>query len=165
MKTSNYWIEKLKLIPHPEGGFYKETYKNSESISDKELKIEFEDFRCLATSIYFLLNSGEVSHFHSLKSDEIWYFHDGCPLTVYVINEQGILTRHRLGLDVEKGQQPQIMVPAGSIFGSAVDEENSYSLVGCMVAFGFDFRDFKLFSRKELLKAYPQHEEIIIRLT
>lgn len=160
----NYFIQKLQLIRHPEGGYYKEVYKNEESITSSQLKSDYEGKRPLATSIYFMLEAGEVSHFHSLKSDEIWYFHHGVPLTIYVIDMEGRLIEHKLGLNLEKGEQPQVIVPAGSIFGSAVNEDGC-SLVGCMVSFGFDFRDFKLFSREELLNLYPEHEEIIVKLT
>lgn len=165
MNNSEYWINKLKLNKHPEGGYYKETYKNIESISDKELTAEFDGTRSLATSIYFLLNSGEVSHFHRLKSDELWYYHTGASLTIYVINEDGDLQELKLGLNVEDGEMPQIIVPAGSIFGSSMNEENSYSLVSCVVSYGFDFSDFKLFQREELLNLYPQHKDIIVKLT
>lgn len=165
MKGSEYWIEKLDMIKHPEGGYFKETYKNPEMLSDSELSANFEGKRPLSTSIYFLLNSGEVSHFHRLKSDEIWYYHAGSSLTVYVISRKGELQELKLGLDIEKGEHPQVIVPAGSIFGSAITKENSFSLVGCMVSFGFDFTDFELFSREELLDKYPQHKDIIIRLT
>lgn len=161
MDNSKYWINKLGLIKHPEGGYYKETYISTENINHNQ----FEGTRSLATSIYFLLNSGEVSHFHSLKSDELWYFHAGTALTIYVINKDGGLQEHKLGLNIEKGEMPQIIVPAGSIFGSAMNEENSYSLVGCMVSPGFDFRDFILFKREELLNLYPQHKDIINKLT
>lgn len=165
MNNSEYWINKLELIKHPEGGYFKETYKNTENISDKELTAVFEGTRSLATSIYFLLNSGEVSHFHRLKSDELWYFHAGSALTIYVIDQDGSLLEFKLGLNIENGESPQIIVPAGSIFGSSMNEENSYSLVGCMVSYGFDFRDFKLFKRDELLNLYPQHKDIIVKLT
>lgn len=168
--NAEYWISKLNLIPHPEGGYYRRTYQCAEKISDKELSVEFSDQRMLATSIYFLLTVDEVSNFHRLKSDEIWYFHAGAPLTVYVIHENGALEEMHLGLDLEKGQVPQVTVPKGTIFGSkltALDEqtEDDYALVSCMVTPGFDYRDFELFSRSELLAMYPQHEDIIRELT
>jgi len=165
MNNYEYWVNKLELAKHVEGGYYKEVYKNSEAITDKELKSSFSGKRHLATSIYFLLTSEDASNFHRLKSDEIWYYHAGAPLTVYVIDEKGDLKELKVGLDIENGEQPQVIVPAGSIFGSMVNKENSFSLVGCMVSYGFDFHDFELFSREELLAKYPEHKDIILKLT
>lgn len=162
---SGYWISKLGLLKHPEGGYYREIYKCPEMITDAELTVKFEGKRNLSSSIYFLLPSGEVSHFHRLKSDELWYFHAGSPLTIYVIDKNGSLQEFKLGLDLEKGEFPQVIIPAGSIFGAEAIGENSYALVGCMVSHGFDFRDFELFTRENLLDMYPQHEKVILKLT
>lgn len=154
----NKWIKELDMISHPEGGYYKETY------SSEDLTTEAQGPRKRWTSIYFLLEKGEVSHFHKLKSDEMWYFHDGNPLTVYMIQSNGQLVAEKLGLDIKNNEKPQLLVPKGTIFGSAMNAEG-YSLVGCMVAPGFDFQDFKLYERKELMDKYPNHEEIITKLT
>jgi predicted cupin superfamily sugar epimerase len=116
------------------------------------------------TSIYFLLTSENVSKFHQIKSDEMWYFHSGSPLIVHMLSEKG----HEeliIGNDLKMGQKPYGMVPKESIFGSCVLEENSYSLVSCAVAPGFDFRDFKLFTKAELMQHYAAFEEIIDKLT
>jgi predicted cupin superfamily sugar epimerase len=158
------WVSKLGLTPHPEGGFYKRTFESKEQITDKELSVTFEGQRKLYTSIYFLLTSDDVSHFHRLKSDELWYFHAGSPLTIHVIDENGEYQELKLGLNLEKGEVPQILVKKNSIFGSSVMEEDTFSLVGCMVSPGFEFRDFELFTQDELIQKYPQHEEIIIKL-
>jgi predicted cupin superfamily sugar epimerase len=163
-----YWIQKLGLIPHPEGGYYRQTYRSDEWVSDADLSVKFGDKRRLATSIYFLLTRDEVSHFHRLKSDEIWYYHAGCPLTVYVIHPTGVLQEIRLGLNLDNGEVPQATVPRGTIFGSCMlpsSQSYDFSLVSCMVSPGFDFRDFELFSRDELLAIYPQHRDIIVKLT
>lgn len=166
-RNYKYWSENLDMNKHPEGGYYKENYINPQHITDSELDVEFEGKRSLATSIYFMLTENEVSKFHRLKSDEMWYYHDGCPLSVYVISKEGKLTVHKLGLDFEKGELPQILVPAGTIFGSAIENatKDDYSLVGCMVSFGFVFEDFELFSQAELLEMYPEHKEVILKLT
>lgn len=159
MKNADYFINKLNLIPHVEGGFYKETVLSEElikNIDNKEKK--------LFSSIYFLLKTGEVSHFHRLKSDEMWYYHSGSSLTIYMISENGSLIVKELGLDLEKGEEPQILVPKGYIFGSAMNKEG-FSLVGCMVAPAFEFKDFELFSQKELLDKYPSHKDIILKLS
>lgn len=148
--NADYFISRLNLEKHPEGGFYRELYRQDAN---------------LATSIYFLLRSGEVSKFHRLKSDEIWYFHAGTSLTVHIIDAGGALKAVKLGADPEAGEQPQVIVPGGCIFGATVNREDSYTLVGCMVSPGFEFAGFELLSRDRLLKDYPQHENIIMLLT
>ncbi|MGL4876318.1 MAG: cupin domain-containing protein [Clostridium sp.] len=155
MKDSNYYIEKLEMIAHVEGGYYKETVLSED---------KFNEDKKLYSSIYFLLRTGEVSHFHRLTADEMWYYHDGEVLTIYMISPSGELITKQLGLDIEKGESPQVLVPKGYIFGSAMNKEG-FSLVGCMVAPAFTFDDFKLFERKELLEMYPEHKEIIEKLT
>jgi predicted cupin superfamily sugar epimerase len=153
--NAKYFIEKLNMEPHVEGGYFKEAFISEQNISEGKK---------LWTSIYFLLQTGEVSNFHVLNSDEMWYYHAGSSLTIYMISPTGELTTKNLGLNFEKGETPQLLVPKGYIFGSAMNEEG-FSLVGCMVAPGFTYEDFKLFSRNELLTLYPQHESIIKKLT
>ena len=164
MYTADYFVKNLEMIAHPEGGFYKEIFASAENISDEDLNVEFEGSRILWTSIYFLLRDGEVSNFHRLKSDEMWYYHSGSPLTIYMISPEGELTSEQLGLNIEKGEKPQVLVPKDYIFGSAMNNEG-YALVGCMVSPGFEFRDFELFKRSFLLEKYPQYENAIIKLT
>lgn len=163
--NAEYLIMSLGLEKHPEGGYYKEIYKNGEMITDRELSSNFQGKRHLATSIYFLLKSGEVSKFHRLNSDEIWYYHAGSPITLHMIDKNGNLKRFKLGLNLENGEQPQVIIPSEHIFGATVDRENSFCLVGCMVSPGFDFVDFKLMSGDELMAKYPQHEAVIRLLT
>jgi len=157
-------ISNLELVPHPEGGYYKSTYQSKERISDTELSVNFEGERKLYTSIYFLLTSDDVSHFHRLKSDELWYFHAGSPLTIHVIHENGEYEEIKLGMNLENGEVPQALVPKNSIFGSSVNDKDTFSLVGCMVSPGFEFKDFELFTQDELLLKNPQHKEIILKL-
>ena len=158
-----YYITKLGLEPHPEGGFYKSTFASEAVISDQKL-IRDNKERKLFTSIYFLLRSQDISHFHRLKSDELWYYHGGSSLTVHVIDENGEYNEMKLGLDLENGERPQVLVRKNTIFGSSVKEENTFSFVGCMVSPGFDFEDFELFKQEELLQTYPQHKEIIMKM-
>ncbi|CAH2715296.1 hypothetical protein BACCIP111895_02480 [Neobacillus rhizosphaerae] len=158
------WVAKLGLVPHPEGGYYKSTYSSGEQISDKELSVTFEGQRKLYTSIYFLLTSNNISHFHRLKSEELWYYHAGSPLTVHVIHENGEYEEMKLGMNVEEGEVPQALVPKNSIFGSSVLEKDTCSLVGCMVSPGFEFQDFELFTQDDLLQKYPQHKDIILKM-
>ncbi|OIK15716.1 cupin [Bacillus sp. MUM 116] len=154
-------ISDLGLEPHPEGGYYKRTFESKELFIDQE---RFDGDRKLFTSIYFLLTSEDVSHFHRLKSDELWYFHGGSALTVHVIHENGEYEEMKIGMNIANGEAPQALVPKNSIFGSSVMEKDTYSLVGCMVSPGFDFQDFELFTQVELLEKYPQHVEIIKKL-
>jgi predicted cupin superfamily sugar epimerase len=162
--TADYWINGLNLQEHSEGGYYNEDYRSKENIFDCELCIS----RSLATSIYYLLKCNQTSKFHRLISDEIWYFHAGNSLAIYCIDENGILSVNRLGLDLSCGEKPQIVVPGGTIFGAIPDDDeikDDYSLVGCMVTPGFDAADYQLMSREYLLCKYPQYKNIIYRLT
>ncbi len=164
MYTAEYWIKGLKLQEHPEGGYYRVSYESRETISDRELSVSFDGRRPLATSIYFLLNNGQVSRFHRLLSDELWYYHVGRPVMIFCIGRDGKLVIKKLGLNLCNGERPQVLVPGGTIFGSAPDGAG-YSLAGCMVTHGFDFTDFELLSREYLLKQYPEYKRIIYRLT
>lgn len=159
MYTADYFIQKLDMTPHIEGGYYKECLLSTDPVQREDISS-----KTLWSSIYFLLQTGEVSHFHRLKSDEIWYFHSGMPLTIYMISPEGELICKQLGLNISKGESPQVLVPKGYIFGSALNEDG-YSLVGCMVAPSFSYEDFELFERIELLEQYPQHEDVIKKLT
>lgn len=159
MKNAKYWVENLDLLPHPEGGFYKEVYRSSESFLPKN----FDGERNYSTSIYFLLEKGNVSHFHRIKSDEIWYYHGGDALSVFVIHKNGELEELKIGPNPDQGEVLQAVVLAGTIFGSK--SSGAYSLVGCMVSPGFDFKDFELFKTSQLLEEYPSHHQIIKELS
>ena len=161
---SQFFISKLGLTPHREGGYYKESIHSIETISDQDLIMSFEGKRKLYTSIYFLLTSNDISHFHRLKSDELWYYHAGSPLTIHVIEENGDYKEIKLGLNVDKGEVPQALVPKNTIFGSSVMDADTFSLVGCMVSPGFEYRDFELFTQNELLLKYPQHKVVIRKM-
>lgn len=148
-------VEALDMIPHPEGGFYKETYRSGENVNGDQ---------AMMTSIYFLLTSESSSNFHRIQSDEHWYFHEGSPLTVHLLTENGH-EQLQLGLNIENGERPYHLVKKQVIFGSEVIEPNSYALVSCAVSPGFLFRDFELFKRDDLLKQFPNNVEIVTRLT
>ena len=145
-------IHELNLIPHPEGGFYRETFRSKEVLKDIN--------RNLVTAIYFLLQSEDISRFHRIKSDEHWFFHAGSPLVVHTLDKHGH-TKHLIGLELNKGETPHFIVPKNTIFGSQVLEKNSFSLVSCLVSPGFDFADFELIKRADLLKEFPEQKEII----
>ncbi|ERM82859.1 hypothetical protein P872_05270 [Rhodonellum psychrophilum GCM71 = DSM 17998] len=151
-------IETLGLQPHPEGGYFAETYRAPQWINTENGN------RSLATSIFFLLTSENISRFHQIKSDELWFYHEGSPLTVHVLSENGY-KKLLVGPASGSGHFPQQMVPSGVIFGSTVDEPDSYSLVSCVVAPGFDFQDFKMFGEAALLELFPEEKAIIARMS
>ncbi|WP_332649107.1 cupin domain-containing protein [Lysinibacillus sp. 54212] len=156
--SAQYYIENLNLIAHKEGGYYASTFTGEEQVETAQ------GARPGYTSIYFLLRSQDISHLHRLKSDELWYYHAGSPLTVHIIYEDGTYEAKKLGLNIENGEAPQIVVPKNAIFGSSVDEAHTFSLVGCMVSPGFDYADFELFTQEELIAQYPQHEAVIRKM-
>ena len=164
-RTAAEWIASLRLLPHPEGGFYRETYRAQDVIVGGHLPARFGGARACSTAIYFLLRGGQVSLLHRIKSDEIWHFYAGSPLTLALIRPDGRLQAHRLGPDPERGESFQVLVPAGCWYGATVDDSAGYALVGGTVAPGFDFADFELADREMLLASFPQHRQTILRLT
>lgn len=166
MKSADYWIEQLQLRSHPEGGHFKETYRATEVIAKSALPDRYSSTRCFSTSIYFLLKGSEYSNFHCLASDETWHFHTGTSATVYEIEANtGTLIQHKIGPNFEKGEHFQVMIRAGNWFAAEVDDKNSFILVGCTVAPGFEFEDFELATRSKLATTYPAHQELIERFT
>jgi uncharacterized protein len=159
-----YWIDHLNLQPHPEGGFYKETYRSPEKVPVDGLPSRFFGSRNFSTAIYFLLRSQDKSLFHRIKSDELWHFHAGDTLHIYLLSEKGLITC-QLGPHLEQGDSLQIAIPANHWFGAAVANPDGYTLAGCTVAPGFDFKDFELADRAKLLHEFPAHHELIKRLT
>ena len=166
MKPASYWVEKYNLLPHPEGGYYSETYRSFERIEKTGLPDRFPADRSFSTGIYFLLEKNQFSAFHRIKSDEIWHFYAGESLDIFVINPQdGNLEIIKLGSDPEQGEIFQAVVPAGAWFGSRPSSGSNYSLVGCTVSPGFDFEDFEMAEREELAKQYAKHQKLIQELT
>ncbi len=156
MTSAQYWIDHLGLTAHPEGGFYKETYRAGETTHEG---------RAVSTGIYFLLRSHEFSHLHRIDADEMWHFYAGTALTVHMIDEMGGYSALNIGGSPEAGEAFQAVVPAGVWFGATVDRPDAYALVGCTVAPGFEFSKFEMAERGVMLDAYPQHADIITRLT
>jgi uncharacterized protein len=164
-RDAAYWIQKLSLQPHPEGGYYRETYSARLVLAKESLPHEFSGRRPASTAIYFLLEGENFSAFHRLRSDEMWHFYVGSPLVVHVIETEGRHLKIQLGNDPEAGQALQAVVKAGCWFASSVKDGKSFALVGCTVAPGFDFEDFELAKRDELSCRYPDHRELIKKLT
>jgi predicted cupin superfamily sugar epimerase len=165
MNDARRWIEALQLRRHPEGGYFRETYRSAEVLRKETLPARFSGDRAFSTAIYFLLEGDDFSALHRIKQEEVWHFYDGSSLTVHVIDPRGNYTALRVGRDLDRGEVPQAVVMAGCLFGATVNDPGSFALAGCTVAPGFDFADFELPGREELCRLYPQHREIITRLT
>ncbi len=164
MITAKQLVDKFNLAPHPEGGFFKETYRSPESIPKTFLPKRFSGERNYSTAIYFLLEKGNFSAFHKIKSDEGWHFYAGQTLLVHVIHLNGRLETIRMGNDILNGEQVQAIVPAECWFASEPAPDTDFAFVGCTVAPGFDFNDFEMAKMEDLLKQYPQHRSLITRL-
>jgi uncharacterized protein len=164
-RDAKYWIEKLELVRHPEGGYYRETYRSSLPIPQNALPTGFGGPRLASTAIYFLVDGSSFSALHRIKSDELWHFYAGDPLVVHVIDAAGNYSEILLGDKPEFGQVFQGVVAAGCWFGCRLREQEGCALVGCTVAPGFDFEDFELGKRSELVAEFPQHRELIEQLT
>lgn len=156
-------IEKLNMLPHPEGGYYVETYRASENVQASNGR----GLRSASTGILFLLGKGDVSHLHRIQSDEMWHFHQGATLTVFELEEETSTIRFtQLGSNLFKGERLQHVVKANTWFGAYLtDPDAEYGLVGCTVAPGFDFADFELAHRDRLCEQFPAVADSIRRLT
>jgi len=155
----------LNLLPHPEGGFYRETYRSEMRVEAKHLSKEISGQRNLSTAIYFLIEASNFSALHKIKSDEIWHFYSGDALEVIELDDAGNVRKTCVGADLQKGEHFQYTVKANTWFGSRVKEGGLFSLVGCTVAPGFDFQDFEMAKREDLLRKFPQHKAIIEEMT
>jgi predicted cupin superfamily sugar epimerase len=163
--TVDILVKELDLLPHPEGGFYKETYRSLLKVSAQCLPTGFSGERNIATGIYFLIETGNFSALHKIKSDETWHFYYGDALEVIEIDEAGHLKTTLIGPDLLKGETFQYTVKANTWFGSRVAPAGQFSLVGCTVYPGFDFTDFEMAKRNDLIQLYPGHQAIITELT
>ncbi|MDP2038984.1 MAG: cupin domain-containing protein [Ignavibacteria bacterium] len=157
--------ERLSLQPHPEGGYFKEVYRAEDKIEMVALPKRFSGDRNVCTSIYFILAGNDKSHFHKIKSDEIWHFYSGSVLFLHQIDINGNYSRIKIGNDIVAGETPQAIIPHGNWFAAEVEDKNSFALVGCTVSPGFDFADFELAKQKDLCGKFPQHSDLIKRFT
>ena len=160
--TVSEYVKLLNLKPHPEGGYYSESYRSSQHFEGSG---EFPAGRKWATAIYFLIEKGNFSAFHRIKSDETWHFYAGDPLEVIEIDSRGEIKTTLVGSDIHNGMQFQYTVPAGLWFASRVYGEGNFSLVGCTVAPGFEYTDFELADRNALVASFPHHSNLISSLT
>ena len=157
--TARELAARLGLAPHPEGGFYRETYRASTTVETPRGP------RAASTAIYFLVPRGTFSALHRIESDEVWHHYAGGALRVVCIAEDGTRDDLVLGPDLDAGQSPQGVVKAGVWFGATIEGEGEWALVGCTVAPGFDFADFELAERASLLARFPRHGDVISALT
>jgi uncharacterized protein len=164
-KNAQFWITKLDLTPHPEGGYFRQTYCADLIIARAALPPNFTGPRPASTAIYFLLDGENFSAFHRIRSDELWHFYAGDFLEIHVIDPDGGYSRIFLGSNPDNGENFQAVVKAGCWFASRVQDPHSFALVGCTVAPGFDFGDFELASRSHLSRLFPQHKSLIEKLT
>lgn len=160
MDESGNIIKKLDLSPHPEGGFFKEIYRSTIRIAPGHLPHGYKSERRLATSIYYMLVKYQYSKFHRIRSDELWYYHQGCGLKIHEVDKEGNKHIHFLGTNIEKGEKPQVLIPAGNVFAAELTNKDAFGLYGCMVSPGFDYADFELFEEDDLSNTYPQHKEL-----
>lgn len=157
-QNASYWINKLNLLPHREGGFYRETFKSN------DFKVHTNQ-PYASSLIYFLLNSHQFSAFHRLKSDEVWLYHKGCAVTIYIINTDGKLQTKKLGLDIANNEAPQVIVPANSWFAAELVNPKLYCLMSCVVSPGFIWDDFELGNKNELISEFPNFKAVINKFT
>ncbi|OHX65236.1 cupin domain-containing protein [Flammeovirga pacifica] len=157
--TKQEVIDQLDMTPHPEGGFYVETYRSHKTAFVNKNELE----RNISTAIYYLLGEGDYSTFHKLKFTELWHYHTGCPVEVVEITPKGELIKTIVGIGLKEGQQPQYVIKGGNWFAARPLTKSSedYVLVGCTVAPGFEFEDFEIGLYDNLIKEFPQHKEII----
>lgn len=158
--TVDELVKIYNMEPHPEGGYYKEIYRSSSTIPANVLP-EHGGNRNYCTDIYYLLPKGSISKIHKIKSDEMWHFYLGDPMTLVLLSIDGGVKKITLGHDVKSGEMVQYPVPAGHWFGAYPNPGSRFSFVGCTVAPGFDFADFELGNREQLLKEYPHAKEVI----
>ncbi|WP_168795227.1 cupin domain-containing protein [Paraburkholderia aromaticivorans] len=161
--TKDELIRRLDLKPHPEGGFFSETYRSAQRvIRDKN---DLAQTRSASTAIYYLLCDGAHSAWHRIKSDEVWHFYAGEPLNVHVLDETGAVVTHKLGSALMHTDAVfQAVVPAGLWFAAECADPATFALVGCTVAPGFEFSEFELADIDALKARHPQHAALIERL-
>ncbi len=160
-KSAEFWIKKLNLQKHPEGGYYIEIHRSEILVNVSRSG----SIRNACTLIYYLLKGDQFSSFHMLMSDEAWHFYNGSSLTLYIIKADGKLSKVKLGMDFDDNEVLQAVVSSGSWFAASVNDVSSYSLVGCTVSPGFDYRDWNMTNVESLSRIYPQHRAVIEKYT
>lgn len=163
--TAAYWINRLKLEKHPEGGYFREIHRSKEKVAGHHIHPRFGSDKHFSTAIYFLLDGNDFSAFHRLKQDEIWHYYHGSTVKIYMLHENGNLETCFLGIDKSEGIEPVVIIPQNTWFAAELINKDDYVLMGCTVSPGFEFDDFELAKAEELAKDFPEHKELIERLT
>ena len=161
MKTAVYWIEKLNLEKHPEGGWFREIYRSEDVAPESGLPKNFTGKRNFLTSIYFLLEDNDFSAFHRIKSDEIWHYYAGTSAIEILTIENGKIRKQLLGNDIENSEQLQVVAPKNTWFAARLKRPVGYGLVGCTVSPGFHFEDFEMADEK-LTNEFPELKDEIV---
>ncbi|QRR11777.1 cupin domain-containing protein (plasmid) [Burkholderia sp. MS455] len=156
--SKEFWIKKLGLEAHPEGGYYRFAF-GSDVVRKTANGAERRDY----SGIYYMVTHDSPSHFHQMKSDEIWYYHSGAPLTMHFLDGAGKYHTARLGPNIEHGEALSIVMHGGWIFGASVDS-GDFTLVSCAVVPGFDDVDYKILTQSKLLGKYPEYRDVILKM-
>lgn len=165
MYTARQLISLFSMQPHPEGGYYAETFQSTEWVSENALPGRFTDERKLYSVILYLLEQGDYSAFHRLKSDECWHFYAGGRLQLVMLFPSGFLQTIYIGNNPLAAEHFQFVVPAGCWFAAAPASGTVFTLTGCTMSPGFAYDDFELADRSALTRMYPQHEAVIRQYT
>jgi len=156
----------LHLKPHPEeGGWFVETYRSPETIPEKVLPSRYQGIRSFGTAIYYLLTPETFSSIHRLRSDEIFHFYLGDPIEMLQLFPDGSGRVLIMGSDILNGMQPQVVVPRRVWQGAKLIKDGKFALLGTTVSPGFELVDYESGRRDNLIKAYPQFQDLIIALT
>lgn len=153
-------ISELQLTEHPEGGYYREYYRSDESFDANALPERYRSQRAYGTAIYFLLKAGQTSKFHRLSSDELWFFHSGDSVTVHLLSSASGCSILELGSENNFAG----LIPRNTYFAAEVNGSN-YSLVSCVVVPGFEFSDFELVKKSDMISMFPDHKALIARFS
>jgi len=165
MQTAKEIIEHFNMQPLPfEGGYYVETYRASESIAKSAMAERYTGPRDHSTCILYLLTSEMRSKMHRVKSDEIFHFYTGSAVTMLLLGRDKKSETITIGNDIFEKQSPQVVVPKGVWQGCFI-EQGDFALMGTTVSPGFEFDDFEIGSRAELLEQYPDSKDLIVKLT
>ncbi|WP_260434062.1 cupin domain-containing protein [Burkholderia stagnalis] len=157
-KSKEFWIKKLGLAAHPEGGYFRYEF-GSDVVRKTANGAERKDY----SGIYFMVTHDSPSHFHQMTSDEIWYYHAGDALTMHAIDEAGKYRTVRIGPNPDRGEVLSVVMHGGWIFGASVDS-GDYTLVSCAVVPGFDEADYRILTQSELLGKYPEYQSVILKM-
>jgi len=164
LNTAKDWIEKLDMVPHPEGGFYRRPFVSKEKFIRHDIPDVSTSERKLWTSEYMLFEPNMIMTFHSLRSESVWYFHCGDPIKFYLISPEGDYEVKTLGIDLSADNTPQIQIPKNYAIAIEASKE-SFTLIGTMISPGFDIDDLKVYKREDLLSRHPYHKELILKYT